>query len=487
VSGDINTAAESKSPALPRWSLALAFITSTIGLILTGIAGSRSRFVADDYWFELAVRERGFWRVQVEFYRGWSGRMSAAFLQSGLKALGPWTAGVFPSVILLIWVTGACFAAHQLGRPHKISRIAEMALGSSYVAACVFAMPNMFQSLFWQSGSPSYAMPQALLLWIVGLVRGTRFAALRHGVAAFLMFFVVTSSEPSAITYLGSVCALAFFYRSHWRRFIGPILGALTGFAAITLAPGNNVRRTALFVDRGVVDNLSLAVGQWSLMISNLVTKHPWSVAGAIAIGLAASQLVRGSLQISLPVQSFRRRTYWLMGILMFAIPLSSFVTSAFLTGALVPVRVHPILLSPILFAAALGAFSFSVVAQMPRVGKSPTPLRNERTQRSTRPVAGLPAIGLVLFSVIGSFLRIPAEFAGGASLNALNKSIDQQLQARGHKTIEVPNFVGGVFFVSPLDLENPDSYWTKRFRNANAEIVTLPTGIWGPTFCENC
>jgi hypothetical protein len=475
--------------ALPRWSLALAFITSTIGLILTGAAGSRSRFVADDYWFELAVRERGFWRVQIEFYRGWSGRMSAAFLQSGLKALGPWTAGAFPSVILLIWVTGAWFAAHQIGRPHKLSRLAELALGSSFVAACVFAMPNMFQSLFWQSGSPSYAVPQALLPWTVGLVCGKRFAVLRHCVAAFLMFFVVTSSEPSALTYLGSVCALAFFCRPHWKRFAGPFLGALIGFVAIAGAPGNNARRTALFVKRSALDNLSLAVGQWGMMVSNLVTKHPWSLAGAIAIGLAASQLVRDSLQISLPIRLLKRRTYWLMGTLMFLIPLASFVTSAFLTGALVPVRVHPILLSPILFAAALGAFGLSTPGQTSKTVAATTKptTRPEPKQRSTPRVAALPAVGLALFSVIGSSLRIPAEFAGGASLKALNESIDRQLQTKGPKKIEVPNFVGGVFFVSPLDLDNPDSYWTKRFQKADAEMVTLPTGIWGPTVCESC
>jgi hypothetical protein len=483
------------SSGLTRWSLVFAFLSSVIGLTFAGFAGSRSRFVADDYWFELAVRERGFWHVQIEFYRGWSGRLSAAFLQTSLKALGPWTAGVFPAVILVVWITGSWYAAHQLGRPYGVSRLAKLSLGTSYVAACVFAMPNMFQSLFWQSGSPSYAVPQALFPWAIGIVADRKLPVLRHLVAAFILFFVVTSSEPSAITYFGSLCALAFFFRSQWQRFVGPFVGALLGFVALVGAPGNSVRRSALLVHRSALTNMVLSIVQWGSLLFDLAVKHPWSLVGAAAIGVACSALVRDSLVVTEPGNPFLRRVTTLTIVLGCFIPLASFLTSAFLTGAIVPVRVHPILLSPILLAVGIAAFGFTTARQHEQTSRGSSKAKAQASKTNAQanmhvPLSvrgSVPAVCLALVAIIGPSFRLPAELAGGARLTALNRSIDEQLKAKGTTKIEVPKFVGGVFFVSPLDFENPNSYWSKRFNAANVKMVTVPTGIWGPTSCQNC
>ena len=475
-------------PRQPRSLFLVVAATSTMALLLLGLAGTRARYVGDDYYFAQGVRDRGFWGVQLHFYKTWSGRVASSFIQAALKFLGPWTAAALPAFILAFWVLGAWVLVHTVDHRDRLPRTAKLALASSYVAINIFSAPNLFQTLFWQSGSPNYSVPQMLIPWLVATMVAKRSRRARHLGAAMLAFFLAATSEPAVVVCLLVLGTFALAHRSKRLAYVAPLIGSVIALLVVALAPGNNVRQTAIFQTRTLVDNMILGFVQWLAAASAIMVSHPWSFFGAVAFGLSCAQLARnegGDEGGDLPIAFTRLRPLLLAGVaLTVAIPITVFTLFAFLTGSPIPARGVPIVLNPMLLG--VGLFAFALGVNKPIVRTRNNAAARPFVHRGLQGVRG-STLGLALVAVIASAARLPAEFAGGASLVQTTESIRRQFESKDTRSIEMPMLVGGVFFASPEDLRDPHGYWGERFASTGIRYVVTDTELWSSPHCRIC
>lgn len=493
------------APRAPRTFVVAAF-ASTTALALLGLAGTRSRYVADDYYFARGVRERGFWGVQLHFYKTWSGRVTSSFLQAVLKFLGPWTAAVLPAAILGIWLLGSWVAVRTLDRARdrtpdrtpRLPRTTALALASSYVAINVFCTPNLFQTLFWESGSPNYAVPQMLISWLVAVMASRRFPIGRHGAAAVVAFAIASTSEPAVVMCVSVLSTFALFHPGRRSIYVAPIIGAVIAALVVALAPGNDVRQSAILAARTPEDTVVLGLVQWFVAVWGMIVSHPWSFVGAVAFGLTCAQLVKQAREPSSehpgePVSEradvdrsafVPRRTslFVVTAMLTVALPISAFTLFAFLTGSPIPARAVPVVLNPMLLGVGLLAFGVSLRRTIAPANGS---TRGAPAAKAIRTAA--TTVGLIVATVLASLVRLPAEFAGGASLVQATESIHRQFRARDTTRIEMPMLVGGVFFASPEDLQDPNGYWGERFASTGIRYVVTNRELWSSSPCKIC
>ncbi len=464
----------------PRLPILGAACASTTALVLLAIAGTRARYVADDYYFARGVHELGFWGVQLHFYRTWSGRVSSSLVQATLKYLGPWTAPLFPAVILGLWVLGSWVAVRTLDRRRVLTPTAVVALASSYVAINIFSAPNLFQTLFWESGSPNYAVPQMVVPWIAAAMFGRRWPILRHVVAAVLTLFLAATSEPAVVVSVSVLSTFALLHKGKRRQYVGPLLGAVVGAAVVALAPGNAVRQSAIFQTRAPLDNIVLAFVEWLLALQTIVISHPWSACGAAALGLTCAKTVSDH-GFSLP-RPLLQRVFLATMVLLTALPLAVFTVFAILTGTHIPARAVPVVLNPMLLGIGLLFFAIGVRSLQHRVGED-----SQRSRRARPHLFGISTASLGAVIALGSTARLPGEFAGGASLVRTTQTIDRQFESKTTTSIAMPLLVGGVYFASPEDLRDPQGFWGRRFASSGIHYVVTDAELWSSPHCRLC
>ena len=466
---------------LPRLPILGAACASTTALVLLAIAGTRARYVADDYYFARGVRERGFWGVQLHFYRTWSGRVSSSLVQATLKYLGPWTAPLFPAVILGLWVLGSLVLVRMFDRRKVLTLTAVVALATSYVAINIFSAPNLFQTLFWESGSPNYAVPQMVVPWIAAAMFGRRWPILGQVVAGVLTLFLAATSEPAVVVSVSVLIAFAVLHKGKRVHYVGPLLGAVVGAAVVALAPGNAVRQTAIFQTRTPLDNIVLALVEWLLALQTMVISHPWSACGAAAFGLTCAKTVSDhGLTMS---RQLLQRVFLATTVLLTALPLAVFTVFAILTGTHIPARAVPVVLNPMLLGIGLLFFAIGIRLLQQPVGEQPQRPR----QRVGPHLFRISTVSLGAMIALGSTARLPGEFAGGASLVRTTQSIDRQFESKTTSSIAMPLLVGGVYFASPEDLRDPQGYWGKRFASSGIHYVVTDTELWSSPHCRLC
>jgi hypothetical protein len=261
------------SPSAPRyeallplrgWILVLAaaaIVALLIALASHGYLGSYSRYIADDFCTAGFLRRDGFWGSQAHWYQTWSGRYAFTFLINVAHLAGPRLTPWLPGLSVICWASALIvfFRAWEAlgmgrGRWLPITILPLLVLTLAFRGA-----PNIYQSLYWQTGMLTYCVPLIIgtlyLAWLRGGIGktaggarvGWASALLSAGVAfvagGFSETFVSLQTGALAIGLLGAVAVLRGPRRAGAARLLAAgLAGSLVAMIVVVVAPGNDVR-----------------------------------------------------------------------------------------------------------------------------------------------------------------------------------------------------------------------------------------------------
>lgn len=239
---------------------ALAVAALSAALLAHAYLGFYTRYFGDDYCTARVLRDVGFLESQRYWYAGWTGRFSFTFAVTFAELIGPAVAQVLPALSLALWVAAGTWAVYQIAEGRWRHPVRDsLLLAELVVFATLNHIPNIAQSLYWQTGSLTYVAPLILLALFAGLVvRASRrapegVAGWPHAVAAFVLTFVAAGfSDVYAVLQVGALAvALAMclrFLPARQRRvalrlIAAGLAGALVALVIVALSPGNGVRK----------------------------------------------------------------------------------------------------------------------------------------------------------------------------------------------------------------------------------------------------
>jgi hypothetical protein len=263
-----------------RWATAraaLAYASAALllsaPLLAHAYVGLFTRYMADDYCTAAALRLSGLLGMQRHFYVEWSGRFSFTLTVGLVETLGTAVVPYLPAALLASWLAALTWAAEGFG----LRRPAAFLLAELIVFATLDDNKGgVYEALYWQTGSLTYALPLVILVMLAGHAArlgrrgGGRVGAWRLALFGAAAFYAGGLSETSVVMQTAALClALAACLRRRRReaaravaRLLGAaLLGSLLALAVVALAPGNQVRRAGLPAPRGLPSAASSSAG----------------------------------------------------------------------------------------------------------------------------------------------------------------------------------------------------------------------------------
>jgi hypothetical protein len=223
--------------------------------------GGFARYIADDFCTLGTLRRLGFFGSQVNWYEHWSGRFSFTFIVNLTQLAGPKLTPILPALALALMLLALTCLILRWQRWLRMSRsiVLAFALSGLVIFAMLEGSPNVYQSLYWQTGMLTYTLPLILITaylgWLLFFVDGhpdkirPSWAIPASGVATFVFggfsetYVSVQTALLIALFILSSIM-LEGKNRRQVNAFLGAgILGSLLAMLVIVIAPGNLIRR----------------------------------------------------------------------------------------------------------------------------------------------------------------------------------------------------------------------------------------------------
>lgn len=241
------------------WPATTAVIAIAFAAVLIAHAyiGSFSRFASDDYCTAGVLRSHGFFGAQRYWFMTWHGRASFTFLISLLHLIaGTAAAPYLPGIVLGLWVVALTWGLSEIMRRwcSPEARLGAFVLAEIVIVSTLAATPDVYQSLYWETGAVTYISPLVLASVYLGLL--ARIAGGRRslelgvlGVSGLVTFVAGGFSETYAALQLValSLGVLASLAKPSAGRKAVPVLiagliGALLSAVVLASAPGNAAR-----------------------------------------------------------------------------------------------------------------------------------------------------------------------------------------------------------------------------------------------------
>jgi len=251
-----------------KWAGIVLGASMMIPLGVHAYMGGFARYIADDFCTLGTLRRLGFFGSQVNWYENWSGRFSFTFIVNLTQLAGPKLTPILPAIALVLWLLAVTCLTLRWQRWLRISRsiilaiILAFALSGLVIFATLEGSPNVYQSLYWQTGMLTYTLPLILLTaylgWLLlfadGLPDKSRhsWAIPASGAVAFVFggfseTFVSVQTALLIALFTLSTIMLRGKKRRQVNAFIGAgIVGSVLAMLVIVLAPGNLVRRSLM-------------------------------------------------------------------------------------------------------------------------------------------------------------------------------------------------------------------------------------------------
>jgi len=295
-----------------------------IGILAThAFLGGYSRYLADDFCTAGDVARLGFWGAQSNLYQTWSGRFSFSFVIALTHLLGPGITPFLPAAMLVLWLAASTFLMHQwISRWVEAGKwIFPLMLASVSIAVVLTCSPNIYQSLYWQTGMLTYLFPLVLLTAYLGFLlkaageetRGLR-RIVQNILGVFWPFFMGGFSETyvsvqTAALLSGLAILLAMksspAVRNLRRLVVLGLLGSLAALILVVIAPGNAVRQGLLPERPGLSRLITATLKDWYIFTARTVKWHFLPIAllstSAALAGFWLAGLKVGSKKHSLP------------------------------------------------------------------------------------------------------------------------------------------------------------------------------------------
>ena len=203
-------------------------------LLLYAYLGQFSRIIADDYCVRAAGQTRGAWDYMIHTGKTWSGSYSFTLSAEMTEPLGTRSAGIAPTVLIVLWLVGLCWLIVECLACLKIDhsrRVFSVTIAALIVAAVINAFYSP-QSLYWETVVIRYTLPLALLMVYMALALWT---ARRPG------------NIPTSLGIIagGALCFISTGFSEMYGVFQSTFLMVCL-LMTLTLAPGHARRPYAL-------------------------------------------------------------------------------------------------------------------------------------------------------------------------------------------------------------------------------------------------
>jgi hypothetical protein len=378
--------------------------------------GWYARYITDDYCTAYRLRDLGFVEAMKFHRRVWSGRYSYFPIKAGFEAIGPTTARVTPTLLMVLLGTAAAFALRRV----VVSRLMVFLAAITLVYAVVDASPsrlNIGGAFLWETGALTYLLPLVLLMVWAGVVmglmgqmrpRGKMVGTHRsHCVLSAVLMLVAGGLSETSLAAQGAltagVLALALFFRA--RR-----AAQAAAWGLLATAPGTLVRASAHTAARPLGD----AVVQTLTMAYRFLGSHVFISAAAalplMAVGLATGA---GGVRVQARAAAFA-------AALAVAVYIASFVPAAWLVRASAPERTLDIANFFLLLALFTGAMSAGIAMR-------------DRLPSTVMALALLLATIVPALSVAENIRTMPEAKATAKRMDELDWTLREQ---RGHAAV---------------------------------------------------
>ena len=276
------------------WVWVLAMLLAP--LVVYAYGGFFTRYIADDFCTAAKVQEVGFWQSQLFWYAQWTGRYGYNGVLAILEMAGPWVVQLLPGLTIAAW-TWILAWTYRAGlmmnrREHPLSaRFLPLAWSSLTIGATVLLAPNVYQSLYWQTGLVNYALPIVLLTLQAWLVIQGRAAdttrRTRRTMVAVIVGLVALLSAAFSETYLiaqGLLYLVGFAWlgwsgrtmhrpKEWWRAGAG-LAGTLIAASVVVVAPGNAIRMSFMPERVGWLDTIFSAARYSAAFVYRTASTH---------------------------------------------------------------------------------------------------------------------------------------------------------------------------------------------------------------------
>ena len=218
----------------------LALFAVTLYFILT--TSSSVRYWADDFCSATTLRNYGYLKAQIFWWKSWTGRYSYIAALDFFELLGPWAVRIIP-LVLLVLLTLSILPVLFF----------DVVLSFLFIILTLINAPNIIQSFYWQTGSLNYAIPFVFLNLFLSLVVLAK-RRIPLFVPSILLFIAGGFSESYAMAQLVLVIFVLLMIitldvpakSQRIKVVIAGIIGAALSLFVMYLSPGNLARGTTV-------------------------------------------------------------------------------------------------------------------------------------------------------------------------------------------------------------------------------------------------
>lgn len=246
--------------AKPRLITALLVAIIMLPVLAHSYNSSFTRMIADDYCFAVIAKAEGLWGSLVYWFENWSGGHSSILGQSAVALSGPGAAGLLPALLLLSWWASLTWVVYEFWKLCNLRYPTFFApfLGSLLVYSIVLGLPNIYQAVYWTSGSLTYTAPMVVTTIYAGFALFTirwqlsgvwlLVALIASGILSFIAGGFSETTVALQIVMLSLAIVAAWFYlpltkkRAGAAILVAGLIGSLIALVVTIAAPGNRVR-----------------------------------------------------------------------------------------------------------------------------------------------------------------------------------------------------------------------------------------------------
>lgn len=215
------------------------------------------RLYGDDYCTSGILKRLGFWQSQVYWYNSWSGRYSYNLLVHFSELFRLSSVELLPGLLFVILSISFAWLLIQIFGKRTASVITCLAIGLLFTSLMVINSPNIYQTLYWQTGSLTYFVPFIFLNIVLGIVvllyKNNKYFNIPILILIFsLAFFAGGFAESYVALQITILSSLVIIMSLLWRKR-KPIIAVSVALAASVLsmlitmiAPGNKIRQAQL-------------------------------------------------------------------------------------------------------------------------------------------------------------------------------------------------------------------------------------------------
>lgn len=241
-------------------SAILCIIVFFAVLVIHAYMGTFTRYWADDYSLANVLQSEGLVGAQQWWYLNWTGAFSSSLAISLMALIGPRVVSVLPLLALGLWLICMTWTIMQFTQKVHLPKplLVSILLAVLLIAIILNTIPNVFESIYWQTGMLFYLFPLIILTVYVGLIA---YSMRRKPNKSVLISLVVLST---VLTFIAGGCNQGYtalqtgalflimgfgvlrsssdFKRSALPLVVAGFLGSLIAMVISIIAPGNAFR-----------------------------------------------------------------------------------------------------------------------------------------------------------------------------------------------------------------------------------------------------